>query len=381
MAVSRRNLLRTLGVGVFAGGAAHWPLSAISMADVLYPSRAQSDKPILLNHNESVYGPSARVVAAMQSSMATVNRYPFAQSGVLVEQIAGYHRVKPEQVLLGCGSCEILHACATAFLGSGKRLVQASPTYEALQQYAESIGTEVLSIPLTQHSEHDLEAMLKQVTASIGLVYICNPNNPTASITPRKDLESFISKLPANWYVLIDEAYHHYAGQSSMYSSFIDNPIDDERVIVSRSFSGVYGLAGLRVGYGISSPRLIERMRAQTTSQSVNGIAASVASAALEDTESVRDRVKKNLDVRQEFFNQATARVLKPIDSHTNFVMMNTNHPSEEVIGRFRKSNILIGRRFPTMDTHVRVSLGTPEEMRAFWNTWDGFHYPRPAHH
>jgi histidinol-phosphate aminotransferase len=181
-------------------------------------------------------------MAAMQVAITTVNRYPYQQSDALVEQIASHHGVKPEQVLLGCGSCEILHASAMAFLGAGKRLVQASPTYEAMERYGGSIGTDIVSIPLTQESAHDLDSMLRQAGASTGLVYICNPNNSTATITPRKDLESFISKLPASCYVLIDEAYHHYARQSSLYSSFIENPIHDDRVIVSRTFSGAYGL-------------------------------------------------------------------------------------------------------------------------------------------
>lgn len=336
---------------------------------------------ILLNHNESVYGPSPKAMAAMQSAMGTVNRYPYLQSGLLVEQIAASHGVKPEQVLLGCGSREILHVSALAFLGSGKRLTQASPTFEAMERYARSIGTEVVSIPLTMESAHDLDSMLKAASASAGLVYICNPNNPTASITPRKDLENFIGQLPANCHVLIDEAYHHYVKPSALYSSFIENPIHDERVIVCRTFSGAYGLAGLRLGYGIASPRLIELMRAQITSESVNSIVAQVAAAALEDTASLRDCVKKNVDDRQEFANQATARMLKPIDSHTNFVMMNTHHPAEDVINHLRRHNVLIGRRFPAMDTHVRVSLGTPEEMQAFWRAWGTLPYPKPTHH
>jgi histidinol-phosphate aminotransferase len=122
-------------------------------------------------------------------------------------------------------------------------------------------------------------------------------------------------------------------------------------------------------------------MRAPITSDSVNGIVARVAAAALEDTESLREYIKKNVDERQEFVNQATARMLKPIDSLTNFVMMNTHHPAEDVISHLRKHNVLIGRRFPAMDTHVRVSLGTPEDVRAFWRAWDTLPYPRPTHH
>jgi len=203
------------------------------------------------------------------------------------------------------------------------------------------------------------------------LVYICNPNNPTASLTPRKDLETFISKLPASTLVVLDEAYHHYAGASGMYASFLDHPFNDQKLIVVRTFSKVYGLAGLRLGYAIASPKLIQEMRRFTTQDNVNAIATETGFVALDDADGINDFIQRNANDRQEFFNQAMARALKPIDSHANFVMMNTFHPAQDVIQHFRQNNILIGRQFPPMDTYIRVSLGRPEEMRAFWQTWD----------
>jgi histidinol-phosphate aminotransferase len=176
---------------------------------------------------------------------------------------------------------------------------------------------------------------------------------------------------------LIDEAYHHYAGQSGMNASFIDRPLDDERVIVTRTFSKVYGLAGLRLGYAVASPKLIQQMGKVATEDSINAIVTQAAGAALDDTDAINAFIQRNTDDRQEFVNQAMARALKPIDSHANFVMMNTFHPAEDVIQHFRRNNILIGRRFPPMDTYIRISLGRPEEMRAFWRTWDMLPYPK----
>ena len=219
--------------------------------------------------------------------------------------------------------------------------------------------------------------MLAHAGASTTLVYICNPNNPTASLTARKDIESFIRKLPASTFVIIDEAYHHYAGQSGMYASFIDRPLDDERVIVTRTFSKVYGLAGLRLGYAVASPNVISQMQKFATEANINAIVTQAAAAALDDVDATDDFIQRNTNDRQEFFNQAMARAVKPIDSHANFVMMNTFHPAEEVIEHFRKNNILIGRRFPPLDTHIRISLGRPEEMRAFWRAWDILPYPK----
>ncbi|MGA8313684.1 MAG: aminotransferase class I/II-fold pyridoxal phosphate-dependent enzyme, partial [Terriglobales bacterium] len=126
-----------------------------------------------------------------------------------------------------------------------------------------------------------------------------------------------------------------------------------------------------RLGYAVAAPKMIERMRPFLTKAGLNAIAAEVVGVALDDTEGLKEAVKRNRDDRQEFHNQAMVRMLKPIDSHTNFLMVNTQHPAEEVIEHFRKHNILIGRHFPPMDTFIRVSLGTQEEMRAFWRTWD----------
>jgi histidinol-phosphate aminotransferase len=310
-----------------------------------------------------------------------VNRYPPLENSSLAERIADAHSVKPEQILLGCGSTDILRMAAFAFLGNGKQLIQASPTFEAIENYARAASSEVISVRLTSSFAHDLDGMHARVTSSTTLIYICNPNNPTATLTPRKELEDFIGKLPPSTFVVIDEAYHEYAGQSGMYASFIDHPLDNERIIVTRTFSKVHGLAGLRLGYAVASPNAIQKMRQFASQDNINTIVAQAASAALDDIDGVNDFVRRNMDDRQEFFNQAMGRALKPIDSHANFVLMNTYHPAEEVIQRFRKNDVLIGRSFPPMSTYIRVSLGRPEEMRRFWQTWDMLPYPKLTMH
>src|SRR5205823_5398426 len=148
-------------------------------------------------------------------------------------------------------------------------------------------------------------------------------------------------------------------------------PVSNDRVIVSRTFSAVYGLAGLRLGYAITSPGTARRMRPFSTINNVNGIVVQAGMTALDDKEAVKDFVKQNADDRQEFFNQAMARMLKPIDSHTNFVMMNANRPAKQVVEHFYQHGIIIGLHFPGMDTYVRISLGTRTEMRQFWQVWD----------
>jgi histidinol-phosphate aminotransferase len=378
MTTSRRGFLRLIGASAAAGATMQYPVMAASRAAIFEPSRLDLDDGLIrLNSNENAYGPSPKVADAIKSSIGSANRYPRGEYDSLRERIASAHHVKPEQILLGCGSTEILRVAAFAFLGAGKQLIQASPTFEAMERYARKADSEVISVHLTPAFSHDLDGMLAHAAASTTLVYICNPNNPTASLTPRKDLETFIGKLPASTLVVIDEAYHYYAGQSGTYASFIDRPLDDERVIVTRTFSKVYGLAGLRLGYAVAAQKLVQEMRKFATEDNINAVVSQAAMAALNDSDGLNESIRRNTDDRQEFFNQAMGRMLKPIDSHANFVMMNAFHPADEVIQQFRKSNVLIGRPFPPLDTYIRVSLGLPDEMRAFWRVWDGLPYSK----
>ena len=327
MGFSRRSFFRNLGIGAAVGAVTRMPLSNAwtAFADA---TANKLGNPILLNKNENAYGPSEKVRKVINAGLNQANRYPDLEYDGLVERIAAFHRIQPEQVILGCGSTEILRVATSSFLGPGTLLVKASPTYEAIEVYGRATGASVASVPLDREFAHDLGAMQELSSSTPGsLVYICNPNNPTASITPRKDLETFIAKLPRNSYVLIDEAYHHYAGHAA-YQSFVDYPVDDERLIVSRTFSQAYGLAGLRVGYGVAHPAAIKKMRTFLTMYSINEIAVTAAVAALEDDEGLQMAVRRNHNDRQEFLNEAISRTLRPVDSHANFVFMNVRQPS-----------------------------------------------------
>jgi histidinol-phosphate aminotransferase len=171
--------------------------------------------------------------------------------------------------------------------------------------------------------------------------------------------------------VLIDEAYHEYVGPSSDYASFIDHPVDDKRVIVVRTFSKIYGLAGLRLGYAVSSEEVSLKLSSLRLERGVNILGVLAAAAALDDSDYVRLSFKKNADARQEFYNQTNVRMLRQVDSLTNFVFMKTGLPSSQVIEHFRRNNIILGPLVPQMDRYVRVTVGTREDMREFWRVWD----------
>jgi histidinol-phosphate aminotransferase len=386
MSISRRNLFRNLGASAIVGAAAPTlralPLASAteaalwgnSLSEAQPAVSATAADPILLYRNENPYGPSEKVLGVLRESASSGNRYPRTEYDTLTDKLAALHKVKREQIVLGCGSGEILCMAALAFLKPGKKLVQAAPTFPALGKLAENASVEIASVPLNKRYEHDLGVMFDYAGSSTGLVYIVNPNNPTGTITPRKDLEAFISKLPSNVTVLIDEAYHHYVTPGSSYESFLDRPVADPRVVVSRTFSKIYGLAGMRIGYAVASPEIAKRLAVGFPGWSVSIVSARAASAALDDVEYVRLGFKRNTDDRQEFMNQINARMLRAIDSQTNFVMVNPMRPPDEVIEHLKKNNILIGPKYPTLEKYIRVSLGTPGEMQAFWHAWDLLH-------
>ncbi|HXJ06001.1 MAG TPA: histidinol-phosphate transaminase [Candidatus Acidoferrum sp.] len=367
MSITRRIFFRNV-----AATAALPPIAELVFTE-LVPARRASEPggPIILSRNENAYGPSQKVIASMQDSVRFANRYPDQAVAALQESIASSHSIQKERVVLGCGSGEILSICAAAFLGPGKKLITALPTFEAIGHCATALGADVVEVPLKRDYSHDLAAMLRRTDAATGLVYICNPNNPTASLTPRRDLEAFIRKLPATTTILIDEAYHHYVRPTAAYASFIDNPINDARVIVARTFSKVFGLAGIRVGYAAGAPEKMRALAARRLPQGVNAVGARAALVAYGDLDYVRVSVKRNADDRQEFFNQANARMVRGIDSHANFAMLKTSLRAADVIEHFRKNNVLIARLFPSMNNFIRVSFGTPPEMKEFWRVWD----------
>jgi histidinol-phosphate aminotransferase len=367
MPITRRSLLRAFSASAVAGAAAQ------SLGGVLASAATPQDPslgPIPLNHNENAYGPSEKVLAVLREGASFSNRYPRTEYDGLIAKIAAFHAVKPEQVALGCGSSEILRSAAAEFVGSGKKLIQASPTCPVLGKFARAGGVEVVDVPINKMYQHDLGAMLARARDSAGLVYICNPNNPTGTLTPRKDIESFIHELPAKTMVLIDEAYHHFVNPNRDYASFLDQPLDDPRVMVVRTFSKVYGLASMRVGYVIAAPEVARRFSTERLQFAITVVSAKAAAAALDDSEYVRFAMKRNADDMQDFMNRVNGYMLRALDSHTNFAMLNPMRPPEQVIEHLKKNNILIGPLIPAMPKYIRVSLGTPAEMQQFWNAW-----------
>jgi histidinol-phosphate aminotransferase len=373
MRICRRDLLRQLGIALTSAGLVP-ALGETSLLPVhSAPGAVSPAKPTRLNQNESPYGPCEKANEAMRNAVGDANRYPGQELEDLRSTISTLNGVRSEQITLGCGSADILRIAAETFLGPGKSLVMATPTFDAIARYARASGTEIRAVPLTKRYTHGLEAMIRRTDASTGLIYVCNPNNPTGGITPKGDLESFFDRVPRSVGILIDEAYHDFVPPTSTYATWVGRAASDPRLIVTRTLSKVYGMAGLRVGYAVASSDTSKRLTQRRLAMGVNIVAARAANAALGDQAYVRRIVERVADDRQEFYNQANARMLRSLDSVTNFVMLKTLRLGTEVADQLREKGILVASGYPGFENYIRVSLGSPQDMTEFWRAWDAF--------
>jgi histidinol-phosphate aminotransferase len=330
----------------------------------LVGSTSKAAAVVRLSSNENPYGPSPMALKAMTDAFSLAWRYPDEHEQFLVDALAKMHGVSADQILLGDGSGEILKVAAEAFTATGKKLVVGNPTFEAILAHARTAQADVVKIDLTPDYAHDLAKMLA-ASNDAGLVYICNPNNPTASITPRDQIRAFLSKAPSQTIVLIDEAYHHYV-ESNDYESAIPLVKQYPNLVVARTFSKIYGMAGLRCGYCIARPELIQRMRSQQTWDSVNIMALVAALASLQDTEQVEQGRRRNSDVKKFVYSELDRLGFKWIPSHANFLMINVRREVRPMVAAMRERNVQVGRVFPAMPNFMRVTIGTRPQMETF---------------
>ena len=346
--------------------AAPLPAGAGERAAIRRPARLR------LSRNESAYGPSPAALASVRDTeTAALSLYPDVECQALRQKLAALHHVSAESIVLGAGATDVLCAIAAAFGGPSRPIIVAEPMCEVVGRTAERTGTPVIGVPLAHDWSHDLDAMLRRCDATTGFVYLCNPHNPTASLTPRSALDAFIRKLPATTHVVVDEAYHHYVSPVADYTSFLDRRLDDARVIVVRTFSKAYGLAGLRVGYAVADPSIAAGFENRETAPTITSVAAVAASAALDDQAHIRTTVARVVNDRQEFYNQANARMLRVIDSHANFVMLNTLRRSSDIVDHLARNGVAVPAPFAPLDEYIRVSLGSASDMDEFWRVWD----------
>jgi len=337
---------------------------AKTVPQVKHPPAPSLTRIVRLSSNENPYGPSPHALKAMTDAFNLACRYPDEPAGLLSESLAKLNGVNPNQILLGDGSGEILTLCAETFTGAQRgKLVAGDPTFEAILHHATVNGAEVVKVPLTNTFAHDLAQM--STVANAGVVYICNPNNPTASITPKNELADFISKTSPQTMILVDEAYFHYA-DSPDYESVIPLIKDHPNLIVARTFSKIYGMAGLRCGYAVAQPETITQLSSHQSWDSVNIMAVAAAGASLNDPDQVTNGRRLNQETRSFVTTQLDAMDFKYIPSQANFVMIDVKRPVLPLIKALKERNVQVGRLFPALPNHMRLTVGKKSELEAF---------------
>ena len=360
--MSNQTLSRRSFSKILAAGAAYSALQPRS--EVRASWRLNSANVVRLSSNENPYGPSPAALKAMTDGFSLAWRYPDEYADMLAEELARLHDVPVNQILLGDGSGEILKLCAAAFTSREKKLVIANPTFEAIARHASVANADVAKIDLTSDYSHDLKKMLA-AAGDAGLVYICNPNNPTASITSKSELSDFLAKLSPNTTVLVDEAYHHYV-ESKDYESVIPLVKQYPNLIVARTFSKIYGMAGLRCGYCVTQSGNMGRIRHHQIFDSVNIMALVAALASLKDLEQVARGRKLNTEVKKSVCAELDTLGYHYIPSHANFMMIDLRREVRPVLDTLRSRGVEVGRLFPAMPNFMRVTIGTGAEMKQF---------------
>ena len=357
ISISRRRFAHLLGMGAIAATVKPPSFASVGTA-------APISGVVRLSANENPYGPSARAREAMADAFNLAWRYPDEQNQVLIDAIAKLNGVNHDQVLLGDGSSEILEICAAAFTDKSRKLVAADPTFEAILNNAKAGGAEVAKVPLTTTSyAHDLSKM--GAAPNKGLIYVCNPNNPTASITPKAELRAFISQTPPETMILVDEAYFHFA-DSPEYETVIPLIRSHPNLIVARTFSKIYGMAGLRCGYCIAQKETIDRMRPHQMWDSVNCMALAAASVSISDEDQVRNGRRRNSETREFTVAQLESMGYKSIPSQANFIMVDVKGPVVPMIQGLKERKVHVGRLFPALPNYMRVTIGKKSEMETF---------------
>lgn len=358
--MSRRTFAGTLGV---AAGVAILDTPLMSRAAEAATRHVRPSDAVILSSNENPYGPSAGALEA--AAKAAANRYPDALEEEAREAIAKHHGVAVDQVLLGCGSSEILRMADMAFSGPGRRVVAAEPTFEAVLVFAKVLHADGVKVPLTADFRHDLPKMAAACDASTGLLYVCNPNNPTATIVTGDEMAAFAAKVPASATILVDEAYHHFV-EDPRYRSSLELIAKHPNVVVARTFSKIYGMAGLRLGYAVGSKETIAAMAPYASWSNANAAVLAAAAASLADTNLVPRQKKLLNDTRKWLVSELTKQGRRTMPSEANFVMVDVGGDVAPVIQAFRARKILVGRKFPSLPTWVRVTVGKRDEVAAF---------------
>ncbi len=380
MALSRRSFVRAAGIGaagaftssfISARGRENAVWSALD--GIVEPLHAAQSEVIIISSNENPMGPGPKVLDAIRAAFGADGSRPGRYSGSqrdLIDALAAKHKVKPENIVLGCGSTQILRSVTHVFTAKDKPLVATIPTYEECADYATLMGNKVVGVSLNSEFQPDLDKFADAARGA-GLVFYCNPSNPSSTYVGAKATRDFLAKVNStspDTTILVDEAYFEYVTNPD-HETFIPLAVQNPRIIVARTFSKAYGMAGLRMGYAVGHPDSIRKLRewdAGTGTSSLNVLAMHAAIAAVEQDDAfiINERAR-NAAVRDFTMKWFADRGMKPADSQANFMFVNIGRP----VGPFRAAcaaqGVRVARDFPPFEkTHCRIAFGTMDEMQ-----------------
>ncbi|WP_320047231.1 histidinol-phosphate transaminase [uncultured Ilyobacter sp.] len=321
---------------------------------------------VKLASNENPMPPSTKVLEAIQKAAMDINIYPDALGDALRKRISEKYGVEADNIVVGNGGMEVILAMAGTIISKGDEIIMPATTFPGFGLKSSLLGGKLVKVPLKKY-DFDLDKMLESITEKTKVIYICNPNNPTGKIIPKDKLKEFIDMVPKNIVVFIDEAYYYYGKKSSAYLDSVELLQNRENIIVLRSFSKSSGLAGLRVGFGLTNKKLAENFRKALGPFTVNKLAQAAAITALDDEEYLEKTVELNytsLGIMEDFFKKNN---LEYIESNANFIFVNVKQHSKIVFHELMKRGVIVRPGFQWgWDNWIRVSTGTEKQTHTF---------------
>ncbi len=324
-----------------------------------------------LSSNENPFGPSEKALEAMTYAFKYSMRYGYPDNDVQ-RRIADAHDVPRDHTLMGAGSGEILDVVGLTWLAHDKKVVGVEPSYGSVYSHATGIDAETLLLPLEADYRQNIERMVDVTNRNardVGFVYLCNPNNPTGVTVTADEISYLLDNIPEDIPVLIDEAYHHFV-EDPAYEESLKYVREGRRVVIARTFSKIYGMAAMRIGFAIAPPDMIQEMRPYSTG-SVNALARWGAVASMEDQPAADRMLVHNKRLREQTISDLEGLGYECIPSQTNFFMVNLRQTVAPIRQAFRQRGVAVGRDFPPMLDYLRVSIGTEDEMGRFMNAFE----------
>ncbi len=320
---------------------------------------------IKMASNENALGPSPIAIEAIKANLDRVHYYPDGNCFYLKEKISALYGIDASCLLIGNGSDELLRLIAETFIDPGDEVIFAQPTFSEYEFTDSVMGAKCIKVKLKNY-RHDLEAMLQAVSEKTKIIYVCNPNNPTGTIVKGTEIEAFIKQIPRDVLVIFDEAYCEYADQDKFISG-LEYVKQMRNVIVLKTFSKIYGLAGLRVGYGLTTPEIADAVKRVFEPFNVNTLGQVAALAALDDHRHVENSLQMNRRGRDYLYDALTEMGLEYVPTQSNFILIDVKQDCQEVSARMQQNGVII-RPCASFgyDSHIRVTIGTEEQNHRF---------------